>query len=84
MQKWEYKMVYRSREISGGEKGYFYAGEWKVKDIEATINSLGAEGWELVSAWPRSDYGGETSNFGGHIIAGMTTSEVWMFKRPIE
>lgn len=84
MQNWEYKAVYRTREITAGEGGYFSVGDWNINDMEATLYSLGAEGWELVSAWPRSDCGAETNRDGGHIVAGMTTSEVWIFKRPIE
>jgi hypothetical protein len=84
MQKWENKIVYRTREITAQKSGWHYVGNWDIKDIEARLRSLGAEGWELVSAWPRSDVGSTTTNWGGSIVAGMTTAEVWMFKRPIE
>ena len=77
-------MIYRQRGFSEAGDGYHHSEPWDIMDIESTIKSLGAEGWELVSAWPRSDYGGETNNLGGHIMGGMTTSEVWVFKRPLD
>ena len=81
MQKWEYKVVVRQREIEREKNSYHDTGAWD-NDIVAILKSLGAEGWELVAAWPRSDLGGQTTNFGGPIVGGVTTGEVWAFKRP--
>ena len=42
-ERWEYKVVYHNRGL-----GYYDGGTFP--DLETTINGLGAEGWELVSA----------------------------------
>lgn len=73
MQKWEYKVIHR---LLGWErKGKLTVPTaWDV-DIMALLPSLGEEGWELVSAWPRSTATGDA-------WAGVTTGEMWVFKRP--
>lgn len=70
MQKWEYKWVFRSR---GGKynKGM---DDWNV-DVTAVLPRFGDEGWELVSVVPRSSYPGDQ-------WAGITSEELWVFKRP--
>jgi len=84
MQKWEYKLLYRSRGIKSPDKqGWRDADDWNVLDIGVKLQSLGAEGWELVSVSPESDEGNQIINGTGTIAAGMTTSERWVFKRPL-
>lgn len=39
----------------------------------AELATLGASGWELVTVSPQA---------GHHGAAGLTTDEVWVFKRP--
>ncbi len=71
MQKWEYKIEYRSREVYG---------DWS-QDMEVIANKLGNEGWELISVAPRSGkvWRSETSSN----ISGFSSEEIWVFKRPI-
>ena len=65
MQRWEYKVVRRQRDVGS---------VWSV-DMVDVLPGLGDEGWELVAVEPRSD----TTDF-----AGITTSDLWIFKRPLE
>lgn len=69
MQPWEYKVLHRVRRVSGGR-----VGGWD-ESIVAQLPSLGDEGWELVTVITRA------SEPGG-ISAGVTTDEMWVFKRP--
>lgn len=69
MQPWEYKVLHRVRKVSGGR-----VGRWD-ESIVAELPSLGDEGWELVTVITRA------SEPGG-ITAGVTTDEMWVFKRP--
>ena len=48
------------------------------------LQSMGAEGWELVSVSSYSDICSVIGEYGGYVIAGITTAEAWVFKRPIE
>jgi hypothetical protein len=85
MQKWEYKMLYRTRGINrAGRDGFRPVENWNVLDMMPKLQSLGLEGWELVSVTPSSDFGGDLSQGVGHVVAGLTTTESWVFKRPIE
>ena len=73
MQKWEYKTIRQRRGIKvlrGQMTG------WDA-DVVSMLPELGEKGWELVTVSPRS------STFGlGY--AGMTSDEIWVFKRPVE
>jgi hypothetical protein len=75
------------------------AGEWtnyletpagrkqiESKGQQGLLDKLGEEGWELISISPRSDcLGGFPEYSGGTAdIAGFTSQEVWIFKRPKE
>ena len=78
MQKWEYKLVLRTRgwERNKGllaEEGFHSTG-WNL-NIEEMLPGLGNDGWELVAVTPRSGNYGQT-------WAGMTNEELWVFKRP--
>jgi hypothetical protein len=69
MQAWEYKVLHRVRPIRAGK-----VGSWD-ESIVAELPALGDEGWELVTVITRA------SEPGG-ISAGVTTDEMWVFKRP--
>ncbi|HYI15521.1 MAG TPA: hypothetical protein VEX37_09025 [Thermomicrobiales bacterium] len=69
MQPWEYKVLHRVRPIRAGK-----VGSWD-ESIVAELPALGDEGWELVTVITRA------SEPGG-ISAGVTTDEMWVFKRP--
>lgn len=69
MQPWEYKVVHRSRTVQSGA-----AGQWD-SGVVGQLPELGDEGWELVTVVPRS-------SVGGNAIAGVTSDELWVFKRP--
>jgi len=52
-------------------------------DIQRKLTELGCQGWELVSVMSRSDMASCTDGtFGAHDLAGFTSSELWVFKRP--
>lgn len=72
MQKWEYKVVVQTRKKKG--IGLDAMAPWEP---ELDLNSLGANGWELVSVTPLSDVWGDYAS-------GTTTTLGWVFKRPIE
>ena len=74
MQKWEYKVLFRARGYKGGFSNK--ATDWN-KNIVGGLQSMGENGWELVSVVPRSSYTGE-------LAAGFTSEESWIFKRPKE
>ncbi len=69
MQPWEYKVVHRVRRV--GASG---VGGWD-EPIMAHLPSFGDEGWELVTVITRASEPGNVS-------AGVTTDEMWVFKRP--
>lgn len=69
MQQWEYKVFHRQRSLHG-----MSVTEWD-ENIVSQLPQLGDDGWELVTILPRSSVGSS----GG---AGVTTDEVWVFKRP--
>lgn len=70
MQGWEYRVFHRQREVTMGE----VTSGWD-ENVVAMLPELGAAGWELVTVLPRS-------SSGGAVNAGMTTDELWIFKRP--
>ncbi|HMM41504.1 MAG TPA: hypothetical protein PKA95_06345 [Thermomicrobiales bacterium] len=70
MQRWEYRVFHRQRTVSMGE----ITSGWD-ENIVGMLPELGDNGWELVTVLPRSSIGGETN-------AGITTDELWVFKRP--
>ncbi len=70
MQKWEYTVIARHRGMQFMDGT---AGSWD-KDSGTFLPQMGADGWELASVVPQSDRGGNA--------AGLTTSELWIFKRP--
>jgi len=58
-------------------------------DITAKLAQLGGQGWELVTVCPRSDNGhsnpggaGNGQDYGLYSLNGVTTEDVWIFKRP--
>jgi hypothetical protein len=69
MQPWEYRTIHRSRDLNDGATG-----DWD-DDVESKLPELGAEGWELVAIVPRS-------SAGRPVHAGVTSDELWVFKRP--
>jgi len=69
MQAWEYKVLHRVRQIRAGR-----IGGWD-EPIVAQLPALGEEGWELVTVITRASEPGGLS-------AGVTTDEMWVFKRP--
>jgi hypothetical protein len=56
------------------EKAKCYDGRTEIK-CDTMLNSLGAQGWDLTSAYPESSTGGDKG------WAGVTTTEVFIFKR---
>ena len=50
--------------------------EYNYKEIEGGLAGLGDEGWELATISPRSSHFAEA--------AGVTSEELWVFKRPKE
>ncbi|MBZ0203790.1 MAG: DUF4177 domain-containing protein [Ignavibacteria bacterium] len=67
--KWEYKM-FSDVIPGGGERSY----DFTTSFSEMTLNDLGSQGWELVSVTP------EVANWRNP----MTTTLLWVFKRPLE
>ena len=98
MQKWEYKIIFRTRAWKDAARGeYFHwPSEWKVwyedakelpspVDMAAKLRELGMQGWELVNVVPlASVIGAEAARMEPRDFAGYTTDEKWVFKRPIE
>jgi len=71
MQLWEYMVIERRRSaVMGGPIVGLVAGPWD-RDIPAMLNQIGAAGWFLVEIVPR---------VGSH--RGITTEEMWVFRRP--
>lgn len=84
MQRWEYKLVVRAREFERHDEFKFAPGQWTV-DIAKTAEELGNEGWELVAVTPRSDLLRASSGIATEVpieMAGFTSTELWVFKRP--
>lgn len=69
MVKWEYRVFHRTRPV--GNSG---PGGWD-ENVVSQLPQLGDEGWELVSIVTRS-------SSVGSLVAGVTTDEIWVFKRP--
>lgn len=69
MQKWEYKLIFRRRSFVDT----YSLGNWDI-DIEKMLPILGEQGFELVAVSPRAS---APLDF----RAGVTTEEVWVFKR---
>ena len=76
MPKWEYKIIFRKREVDIKLIGNNEASAWN-QDIQAMLPQLGIDGWELVAVTPRS--GMPTESY-----SGFTNEELWVFKRPLE
>jgi hypothetical protein len=68
MQKWEYHVFHRQREVADG-----LVTGWD-ENVVGQLPQLGEEGWELVTILPRSSVGNGNE--------GITTDELWIFKRP--
>jgi hypothetical protein len=97
MQKWEYKYLYRHRGTKPSSSGYIDADEWSPNVSWAEIEALGRDGWELVvvtclssqggSVWSEPFWEHPTSsaaiNTRGPMVAGVTTDQIFYFKRPI-
>jgi len=74
MKKWEYSWFTMSRGIKGSWTGVYVTPENWDKDLNAEMQKHGENGWELVSAIPRSDFAGTQG-------AGFTSSITFIFKR---
>ena len=71
IQRWEYMVIERTRSANiGGPIIGLVAGPWD-KDIPMMLNQIGADGWFLVEIVPR--VGSQR---------GITTEEMWVFRRP--
>ena len=72
MQRWEYFWELRKRMVrqDGGVSGW-------DNDITKKLRDFGEQGWELIDISARSDFTGSSA-------AGVTTEELWVFKRPKE
>lgn len=88
MTTWEYKTLHRQRALDAdGKSAWIGVKDWDPADLDAELAKLGKDGWELVAVTPRSSLGGWGLT-GGEISrsypasAGMTTSELFVFKRP--
>ena len=84
MQRWEYKFVVRGREFAPHDDFKYAPTQWTI-DIAKTAEELGNDGWELVTVTPRSDLlrsPGGNANSAPVEMAGFTSSELWVFKRP--
>jgi hypothetical protein len=75
IQKWEYSAVLRTRgrgpTALGGKPT-----NWSF-ELSQWLKDSGENGWELVTVVPISDWAGE-------VDAGWTSSQLWVFKRPID
>lgn len=93
MQKWDYKLVIRRRGTEVAKnKAYVTPSEWDV-NMEKILPELGNDGWELIAVVPRSGFAGGVQglfspgvapgNMGNVVdLAGFTSEELWVFKRP--
>jgi len=89
---WEYKTLYRTRKPNAfagptdwsdwDESGDRTSGAVDA-DVDEKLTQLGRAGWDLATVSSRSDYSGFNSgNVAAHSDGGVTTSELWIFKRP--
>jgi hypothetical protein len=69
MQRWEYNTVLRTRPVH-----IFRVGQWEIEPKEM-LTEMGEQGWELVAISAQS--GGVGAQY-----AGVTSEELWVFKRP--
>ena len=95
MQKWDYKIVLRSRGYKESAKSAapLTGKDWQTQmeddswqaldDFEKYLIELGERGWELVSVVAESGLlgGGKTEGSFAD-FAGFTNTEKWVFKRP--
>jgi hypothetical protein len=95
MTQWEYKVLSRSRGVTRNGH-YMDAKDWDPDVTMDDFNALGLEGWELVAVSNLSNFGGYISSnpirtddmpnwvmeVGGPVVAGVTTRQVFYFKRP--
>jgi hypothetical protein len=81
MVRWEYKVLPRARAIQAPEAGrqWYGATDWDPADFIDQLPKLGQDGWELVAITSRSNLAHATAP-----VAGWTSQEVWVFKRPID
>jgi hypothetical protein len=83
-------------ETNGGMGFVYYdAGEWNYLELEGegsvpskvpfnmALTELGKGGWELVAVEPVSSHA-TSASVGGFSMAGATSGERWVFKRPIQ
>ncbi len=93
MQKWEYLEIHRGRQVTLDNKTHQkQVSDWThtiwlsgsqsgdIRSSEKILNllcELGDQGWELVTSHSRADF-----PYDGQ--GGITTSEVYIFKRPKE
>jgi hypothetical protein len=93
MQKWEYKIIARSRGWEKDGNTLLSAADWSAwwennTSLAPPVNmvqklaELGSQGWELVSVTARSQRAAMGVHPSSLSIAGFTTSELWVFKRP--
>jgi hypothetical protein len=75
MPKWEYHQRTRFRGLRGAFS--LQAGEWSPGPTEwaSWLTEMGEMGWELVAVVAGSREGGLG-------VAGTSTEELWVFKRP--
>jgi hypothetical protein len=88
-QQWEYKRISREFKFNNYEfDSWSEDGKDLPKPVElnAKLAQLGAQGWELVSVTPYSSWFRPVSsgNVSGSVVgtSGLTTSDVYVFKRP--
>jgi len=72
-QKWEYKILPRSRGVAGGGLSAAKAAQWNPPNLES-LSQMGEEGWELVAVVSES-------GIPNNQTAGFTSDELWVFKR---
>jgi len=83
MQKWDYKLLHRVRDVPNfngpGKYELFEDGKSIGKSVDtlAKLKELGDAGWELVAVSSSSGIPGSTGGF-----SGITTQEVWVLKQP--
>lgn len=69
MNQWEYKVLHRVRALAVNR-----VGGWD-EPIVSELPALGDDGWELVTVITRSSEPGTATS-------GVTSDEMWVFKRP--
>jgi hypothetical protein len=78
MPKWEYKTVGQGRGWDNQSATFLRATQWEPK---IDLTALGEEGWELVSVVASSSVAGGSAR-STMDMAGLTTQQLWVFKRP--